>query len=668
MRWSPSVVAFARADRRRRADHQDALYQDTEPARRVADEVAAVGAGAAARLRRARGAARRRSTRASSASRGPGGKTTALRAGACRGQQVLDAHAGARRARSRTSSATPTPTSRRACATSWRPRSTPTKRPRRASARSTSSTCWCARAIWCATARDVRAAFQRALHAPVRRRVPGHRSAAGRDPAAARGRRRRRDATGARCGPSPGKLFVVGDPKQSIYRFRRADVGIYEAVREQLRRHGARVRRAAQQLPRRARHPARRERRVRAADDRRRRRRAGALRAAGAGAAGPARASRRSSRCRCRRPKLWNGAPTKASLAEGAAATRSPPSSTGSCSDERLDGDRSRAADRARADRGARRVPAVPALRHADVRRADGRRDAAVRPGARGARLAAPARRRQELPRARGGRDAAHRARRDRVAGRRAVGLRHAARRAVRVRRRRAARLPRPRQYFHPFRPLEPPERLRTLPRASICEPMRRPDGAADVAAALRLLRICTAQPAPGGGDDRGAARRVARARDFRAAAVGRAGARQRPVRRRAGAPVRGGRRAVVPRLRRAAARRGRGDAGRRSADPRGGERRRPADDRAQGEGPRVPGRRAGRHRRRAVAQHRVPLGRQRGFALRGQPGRLGARGAAAARADRGGARRGRRRPRGLRRRHARPRSAGRVRRRRPAV
>ena len=39
-----------------------------------------------------------------------------------------------------------------------------------------------------------------ALHAPVRRRVPGHRSAAGRDPAAARRRRSRRDATGARCG------------------------------------------------------------------------------------------------------------------------------------------------------------------------------------------------------------------------------------------------------------------------------------------------------------------------------------------------------------------------------------------------------------------------------------------------------------------------------------
>jgi ATP-dependent helicase/nuclease subunit A len=40
--------------------------------------------------------------------------------------------------------------------------------------------------------------------------------------------------------PRRGKLFVVGDPKQSIYRFRRADVGIYQEVRDQLARHGAR--------------------------------------------------------------------------------------------------------------------------------------------------------------------------------------------------------------------------------------------------------------------------------------------------------------------------------------------------------------------------------------------------------------------------------------------
>jgi len=38
--------------------------------------------------------------------------------------------------------------------------------------------------------------------------------------------------------PSPGKLFVVGDPKQSIYRFRRADVGIYQVVKERLGQRG----------------------------------------------------------------------------------------------------------------------------------------------------------------------------------------------------------------------------------------------------------------------------------------------------------------------------------------------------------------------------------------------------------------------------------------------
>jgi ATP-dependent helicase/nuclease subunit A len=34
--------------------------------------------------------------------------------------------------------------------------------------------------------------------------------------------------------PVPGKLFIVGDPKQSIYRFRRADVALYEAVKQQV--------------------------------------------------------------------------------------------------------------------------------------------------------------------------------------------------------------------------------------------------------------------------------------------------------------------------------------------------------------------------------------------------------------------------------------------------
>jgi ATP-dependent exoDNAse (exonuclease V) beta subunit len=39
--------------------------------------------------------------------------------------------------------------------------------------------------------------------------------------------------------PIPGKLFVVGDPKQSIYRFRRADVTLYEEVKRRLLDVGA---------------------------------------------------------------------------------------------------------------------------------------------------------------------------------------------------------------------------------------------------------------------------------------------------------------------------------------------------------------------------------------------------------------------------------------------
>lgn len=38
--------------------------------------------------------------------------------------------------------------------------------------------------------------------------------------------------------PVPGKLFIVGDPKQAIYRFRRADVGTYEEVKQLLLKNG----------------------------------------------------------------------------------------------------------------------------------------------------------------------------------------------------------------------------------------------------------------------------------------------------------------------------------------------------------------------------------------------------------------------------------------------
>ncbi len=41
--------------------------------------------------------------------------------------------------------------------------------------------------------------------------------------------------------PRPGSLFVVGDPKQSIYRFRRADIATYNQVKDIIRQSGGRI-------------------------------------------------------------------------------------------------------------------------------------------------------------------------------------------------------------------------------------------------------------------------------------------------------------------------------------------------------------------------------------------------------------------------------------------
>jgi ATP-dependent helicase/nuclease subunit A len=45
----------------------------------------------------------------------------------------------------------------------------------------------------------------------------------------------------SKCKPKRGSLFVVGDPKQAIYRFRRADIDTYNRVKELIEEHGGEV-------------------------------------------------------------------------------------------------------------------------------------------------------------------------------------------------------------------------------------------------------------------------------------------------------------------------------------------------------------------------------------------------------------------------------------------
>ena len=44
-----------------------------------------------------------------------------------------------------------------------------------------------------------------------------------------------------RCRLRPGALFIVGDPKQSIYRFRRADIAVYQEVKKLIAEQGGRL-------------------------------------------------------------------------------------------------------------------------------------------------------------------------------------------------------------------------------------------------------------------------------------------------------------------------------------------------------------------------------------------------------------------------------------------
>ena len=49
------------------------------------------------------------------------------------------------------------------------------------------------------------------------------------------------EADWRKVSPTPGKLFVVGDPKQSVYKFRRADVVLYREIRDALQNRGVGV-------------------------------------------------------------------------------------------------------------------------------------------------------------------------------------------------------------------------------------------------------------------------------------------------------------------------------------------------------------------------------------------------------------------------------------------
>jgi ATP-dependent helicase/nuclease subunit A len=52
---------------------------------------------------------------------------------------------------------------------------------------------------------------------------------------------RQREIVLALCGETPGRLFVVGDARQSIYRFRQADVTVFRRMQQDIQLRGGLV-------------------------------------------------------------------------------------------------------------------------------------------------------------------------------------------------------------------------------------------------------------------------------------------------------------------------------------------------------------------------------------------------------------------------------------------